>query len=409
MNFPFRLLSALLIFGLSAVSAQSQITVPDSQTVTAWGETRVTDHPVADRKRAVAQARRNALERVVGTYVSSSSRTQNFQLVEDRIYTRATGFINTYDILQEKRAQTHRVQIRAQVSLVPVAEELRASGLLRKWRIGVILAPDRQHLAVMLNYYSRPRLMEVTRSIEAAIGQQLVGAGFKLVDSRQLASLRKGYNVSQEISGPIDPGIDLLVTGSVSLATRSSAGSLQQAICQVHGRILRVDTREIIYQGNIGNTFDGVTLLVDYAVAEKFADTLGNGQLADGTPDLRAFGQGAAAALDKAVHLAAAMSADVVVAQVTRLPAAVSSTIVLEIQGLDFNQLMTLEDHLKKMEGVAALTIEAFSDQQKTVEVEYDGDAMMLARALSKSNVTAKLNLKIKGVTQNKITLKAQK
>ena len=408
MNHSLRLLAALLLLELSAVCVCAQVTVPDHQTVTVWGETRVTDDPVADRQRAVGQARRNALERVVGTYVSSSSRTRNFQLVEDRIYTRSTGFINSYDILQEKRAQTHRVQIRAQVSLVPVAEELRASGLLRKWRIGVIMAPDRQQLAVMLNYYSQPRLMEVTRNIEATIGRQLVQAGFKLVDPRQLASLRKGFQTSQEITGQIESGIDLLVTGSVSLATRSSTAKLHQAICQVHGRILRVDTREVIYQGNIGNTFDGITLLVDYDVADKFADTLGNGQLADGTPDLRSFGQGAAAALDKAIHLAAAMSADIMVAQVTRLPAAVSSTIVLEIHGLDFNQLVTFEDHLKNMEGVAALTIEAFSDQLKTMEVEYDGDAMMLARELSKSDVAGELRLKVKGVTKNKITLKTQ-
>jgi hypothetical protein len=128
--------------------------------------------------------------------------------------------------------------------------------------------------------------------------------------------------------------------------------------------------------------------------------------LADGTPDLRAFGQGTAAALDKAISLAAAMSADVMVSQITRLPAAVSSTIVLEVHGLDFNQMLELEDRLKDMEGIAHLTIEAFSDPVKTMEVEYDGDAMMLARSLSKSGAAKDLGLKIKGVTKNKITLK---
>ena len=68
--------------------------------------------------------------------------------------------------------------------------------------------------------------------------------------------------------------------------------------------------------------------------------------------------------------------------------------------------MVALEDQLKKMEGVAAVHIEGFGEGVKTIEVEYAGKAMTLAKTLSKSDIMGRLGLKIKGVTQNKIVVK---
>jgi len=387
-------------------TSYSQVSAPDVQTVTVWGESSITSDSVSDKQLAIAQARRKALEKVVGSYVTSTTHVRNFQVVEDRIYSKATGFINDQKILQEQRGQIQRVQIEAKVSLVPVTEILRASGLLRKWRIGVILSPDPRKLTIMLGYYSRPRIMEVTSNIEAAIGQKLVQAGFKVVDPRHLKKLRDKLKNSDLPTDEMFSGIDLLVNGSVSLSSRSNMGSMRQAACQIHGKVLRTDTGEIVYQGNIGNTFDGVTLLVDRDLALKYAGSLGNGMLSDGTPDLRTYGVGDAAALDKAIQLASAMVADVMVSQISRIPSAANSVIALEIYGVEFSQLMDLEDHLKNIEGVSTVNTEEFAGSSQNLEVEFDGDAMMLARSLSKSDVLKRLGLKVRNVTKSRIVLK---
>jgi hypothetical protein len=43
-----------------------------------------------------------------------------------------------------------------------------------------------------------------------------------------------------------------------------------------------------------------------------------------------------------------------------------------------------------------------------SIEVEYDGDSMMLARAVSKSEVIRSMGLKVSRVTKSKIVLKKQ-
>jgi len=384
----------------------ARVGMPDVRTVTAWGESRLTEDPSADRELAIAQAQRNALEQIVGVYVSSSTLVRNFQVVEDNIYTKAAGFLNAYDMIQEKRGKSHRVQIRAQVSLVPVTDILKNSGLLRKWRVGVLISSSRHELDKLLRYYSQPRLMAVVDSVETRIGQAVSNAGFKLVDPRHLQKLRKAADPSSVVDAEIGRGMDLLVTGTVSFATASMGAAIHQAACQIHGKVLRTDTGEIIYQGNVGNTLDGITLLVDPDLAEKYMNSYGNGQMADGTPDLRAYGSGVAGAVDKATQLAAAMAADVMVSQIMRIPAATRSTIVLEVYGSEFDDLVVLEDQLQKMQGVASVHIEGFGEGAKTIEVEYAGKTMTLAKTLNKSDALKRLGFKIKGVTQNKIVLK---
>jgi hypothetical protein len=384
----------------------AQVGMPDVQTVTVWGETQLTENPAADRERAIAQAQRNALEQIVGVYVSSSTLVRNFQVVEDNIYTKAAGFLNAYDVIQETRGKDHRVQIRAQVSLVPVTDILKNSGLLRKWRVGVLISPEQRELTKLLRYYSQPRLMAVVDSIETRIGQAVSDAGFKLVDPRHLQKLRKAADPASAVDADIGGGMDLLVTGTVSFSTTAVGTAIHQAACQIHGKVLRADTGEILYQGNVGNTLDGITLLVNRDLAEKYMNSYGNGQMADGTPDLRTYGSGEAGALDKATQLAAAMAADVTVSQIMRIPAAARSTVVLEVHGSEFDDMVALEDQLQKLEGVTAVHIEGFGEGVKTIEVEYAGKAITLAKTLSKSDVMGRLGLKIKGVTQNKIVVK---
>ncbi len=388
------------------VNLYSQTSLPDAQTVTVWGEAAVTQDPAYDKQSAIAQARREALEKVVGSYVTSSTHVRNFQVVEDRIYSKATGFINDLTVLQEQRGELQRVQIEAKVSLVPVTEILRVSGLLRKWRVGVILAPSPQKLSIMLTYYSQPRIMEVTSNIEAVIGQKLRQAGFKVVDPRHLKKLRDKLNHSEALPDDTFSGIDLLVHGSVSLSSRSSSGAMKQAVCQIHGKVIRMDTAEIVYQGTTGNTFDGMTLLVNRDLAMKYAPSMGNGFLADGTPDLRTFGVGDTAALDKAMQLSAAMVADEMVSQISRIPAAASATIALEVYGLGFSGSIDFEDHLARIQGVSNVVAEEFAGDRQNLEVAFDGDAMMLARALSRSAFFKDMGLKVENVTKNKIVLR---
>jgi hypothetical protein len=258
----------------------------------------------------------------------------------------------------------------------------------------------------MLTYYSQPRIMQVARNIETSVGQRLVQAGFKVVDPRHLQKLRDRLKRSGGLANDAFSGIDLVVTGSISLSSRSSGGSMKQAVCQIHGKVIRMDTGEIVYQGNIGNTFDGMTLLVSRDLAMKYAASMGNGLLADGTPDLRTFGVGDTAALDKAIQLSSAMLADEMVSQISRIPSAAGAAIAVEVYGLPFSQLLDFEDRLANLQGVSNVIAEEFTGSRQNLEVTFDGDAMLLARALSRSAFVKEMGLKVESVTKNKIVLK---
>lgn len=77
--------------------------------------------------KAEDQALRSAVERVAGTIVSAESLVENFQLVEDRVYTQARGFIQTYKILSKGSAGdgTCRVVVEAVVARKMLEESLR--------------------------------------------------------------------------------------------------------------------------------------------------------------------------------------------------------------------------------------------------------------------------------------------
>lgn len=405
MRIRFWFFLALVFFLLSALQTNAQIGVPEVQMVTAWGEVVVTKNKDADRQRALVRAQRNALEQVVGVYVSSRTLTQNFTVVEDRIYSNSEGFINGYELLQEKQTDMYSVQIRATVSLEPVTDILRKSGLLRQWRIGVVLGIDERFKSRMLGWYSQPRLLEVAASMESEISSALIDAGFKLVDPRHLGKVRTARIDALKVAGNLGQHLDLLVVGTMSVSAKSAAGGVNQGICQLHGKVVRIDTGEIVYQGNIGNTFDGTSLLVDRAIAEKYMDSHGNGELSDGTPDLRTFGGRATDAINKAVRLASVMAGDIMVSQISRIPASVRARVALEISGLDFDQLVEMEDQLNQLDGVARVTTESVFGDVQTMEVEYDGNAMGLAKAMSRSSEIRKLGLKVKNVTKNKIVL----
>lgn len=54
------------------------------------------------RDKAIQDAQRKAVEQAVGTMVSSETITENFQLISDKIYSNAKGYVRKYDIVSEK-------------------------------------------------------------------------------------------------------------------------------------------------------------------------------------------------------------------------------------------------------------------------------------------------------------------
>jgi len=117
------------------------------------------------------QALREAIERVCGVYVRSDSRTENFVLTLDQICTKAAGFGQVEVLSQGERSGVYWVIARVTVSEVPIVEMLRQAGLLRQWRIAVLI-PE--------THLQRPRIPDP--AAETALIRTLTDAGYRVID-----------------------------------------------------------------------------------------------------------------------------------------------------------------------------------------------------------------------------------
>ncbi len=85
------------------------------------------------RDDALHDALRNAISQAVGVALSSQTEVENFMIIKDAISTNTTGYIQSYDILDETKLQSgYEITISAKVSLSP----LKADAQLLAKQIG---------------------------------------------------------------------------------------------------------------------------------------------------------------------------------------------------------------------------------------------------------------------------------
>jgi len=132
---------ALFLFGWNGGAAGQGV-----QTITAEGVGVVMggDRAIA-RDNAINDALRKAVEQAVGTMVSSETLVQNFQTLNDRIYTQTQGYVQNYKILGENPGpDLHRVTVQAAVAMGDLQKDLQALGILLgqvgKPRIMILIA-----------------------------------------------------------------------------------------------------------------------------------------------------------------------------------------------------------------------------------------------------------------------------
>lgn len=217
----------------------------------------VKDDIAVARDRAIDDAKRKAVEQVAGSKVSSESITENFQLVEDRIYARASGFVKKYRILSEHRDQgVYKVRIDAEVDGRSLADDL---SLIMKTRPRVILMIAEQNVGKSgFSYWWGAKGFVSDMDI---LQNSLIGAwaprGFKFVDPAMLSDslsvkgALRSANVSDKSAVSIgrDTDADIAVVGKVlvtdggpvmkgvDMRTFNAVGSL---------RVLNIDTGEIV-------------------------------------------------------------------------------------------------------------------------------------------------------------------
>ncbi len=153
------------------------------------------------RDAALRDALRKAVEQGVGTMVSSETRVQNFQLLSDRIYSVAEGYVSSYRVIAERPdGELYRVTIRARVKTDKLENDLPAIGIL-------IAEQGRPRVAVLVKElenwqeFSVEDRMMAQEMTEAGLLEAFGRRGFPIVDYRQVQENLKRQQLKPVLTG----------------------------------------------------------------------------------------------------------------------------------------------------------------------------------------------------------------
>ena len=324
---------------------------------------------------AVNDALRKAVEEAAGTFIYSQSESKDFALIRDTVLVRSAGFVQSRQVLSAKENPvegTWEVRVKAVVSV---------QGIQDTW--GVVKD--------LLDRMGRPKIMgAITETIDGntqddstvqtRIEGLLLESGFKLVNKDQLSAIEKKDvaaavladkpEVIQAIAQKF--GAQLFITGSTS-ASPGQAGQAYGVRLFRYGadgdiKCYRSDTAELMSSRN-GRTFtnDRAARLAAKKALAGLGDDLGPTV----QRDILTFWRDALGGLNSAK---------------------------LVIEGIDFDQLMELEEALEALEQITAVDSE-YNDPLAEIELETDMPAKKLARVIAKEIKS----LKVTNVSQNVI------
>ena len=241
----------LLLFSTAAFAAEEKVEVEGVAAV-------VNDDVAVARDRAIDDAKRKAVEQVAGTQVSAETITENFQLVEDKIYSRASGFVRKYEIVSELKEEggVYRVRIKAVVDTKAIADNLDQLFAVKP-RVIVMVAEQNVGSKGFSYWWGNSGFVSDMDIFQTTLIGNWQPRGFKFVDpallqdSLQVKGAMKKAGLTNDIAVKIgrDSDADIAIVGKVLV---SDAGNVMDGV-KMHSfhavgtmRILNIDTGEIV-------------------------------------------------------------------------------------------------------------------------------------------------------------------
>ncbi|RPI76300.1 MAG: hypothetical protein EHM45_13355 [Desulfobacteraceae bacterium] len=333
------------------------------------------------RDEALNDALRKAVEQGVGTFVSAELTVEQEQLVEDKIYTASSGYIENYKIDREgPKGNQYQVEITAQVKLGKLSNDLKS--------IGVLMEKKRYPRTAVLVYSKEidttfPGVsLEGNNSVENWVEKSLLDKDFQLVDLAQV-----GYKKEMETSlSAGDPnkaakiaknfGAEVLVAGDVRrsfVGERQVMGrSMRFFTNEVRLKAIETDTTRVLYSGARTKPASG---------AESF------GPLEMATQELMK--EMSAAILEK-----------------WRKDVYQASAYQIDIENISFENLAKFKEGLKKIRGVRDVQTRHFQAQNALLEVQYQGSLEELSDKILKTIKAPRFA--VQGMQANTLEIKCQ-
>lgn len=205
-----------------------------------------------DANSARSDARRIAVERVVGTFIASNTLVQNVQVISDEIYAKAAGFAGIKTVLQEGFVGG-TYQVKAVVDVNTNADSV----LINKLELIMKLKDPRITVVVFAEKDESGNIVH-DEIAENAINDKLIEMGFShVIDANTVAKLQNSaflYSLYQNSNDSIGElgmlGVDYIVVGkSTSNASNVVVNGVTTQMvsgrASIQARLIKADTGDI--------------------------------------------------------------------------------------------------------------------------------------------------------------------
>lgn len=190
---PHVIITLFCLIGMSAVLPAIAEEPVLAKTVQVLGSSTIYgDNVVVARDRAISVGLSAAVERVTADYLPLESLVQNFQILNETLYSRTDDFVQGYKVLTEARSENHyRVMVQANVSVQRLLEQLSIDGIM----VGRKAMPKILFLLVEQNISDLPPrfwwgedMIQKQTISESAMVETMKAKGFLFIDRKDLAA-----------------------------------------------------------------------------------------------------------------------------------------------------------------------------------------------------------------------------
>ncbi len=378
-----KLACAALVAALVITVAPSAQADNGQKYVDAQGIAAIIDNDVgAARDRALEDARRKAVEKVVGVMVDSETLVENFQLVSDKVYSQSAGYICGEEIKNERQDEyNYYVTIHACVAQGNLEDNLLAIGIclrrLENPRTMLMIAEQNVGQNHYHGWWDRGSDLSL---VEQKLMEAFNEKGFPLIDPNVASG---NIRVTKAISGEPDPNDAVKVGKSFNAeyvvagkATATCRGKDQYGFYSCYAnittRIVKVDNGRIFGSASAR----GKSAHID--------------QHESGVRALKKAAEEVAPALIKKVTLRCEKETTG------------GNEFKLTLSGVgSVSDLRSFIENVEGIRGVENVSRRTYGDGKAVVEVKYKGRAGDLAQ-----QIESKTDGKVTGFTAN--TLKVQ-
>ncbi|KAA3608779.1 MAG: hypothetical protein D8M58_18755 [Calditrichaeota bacterium] len=380
MNIQFKTFLMILLLALFAVGQ-------DAKTVTATGFGAILAGDMVKAKEdGTNDALRKAVEQVVGTIIDSRTVTENFMLLEDKIYTKTTGYVQSYEVIStNKRVDNSlEVTVRAIVKTSDLKNDIEGiiTTLRREGMPRTMVLIKEENFGKSQWHYST-----AMNTAETALMNSMMEYGFPFVDAATAKANVKQDALMAALSGDAGAGAaiakqngaEILIIGNAKTTVtqlpmmRSSGMKTNSA--NMNLRVVRADDAMVIAT----STSRGVMAHIDEMT-------------------------GGSMAMEKAAKKSAEDLKNKVIEKF-RKNQYEQRQIQFQVTNItSFDQLNTIKNSLPYyVRGVKNIYQRSFGAGSALFDIEITQKAETVASELSAKNIEG-IDLEITGVTQNKLT-----